>query len=242
MTSKMDTSDRKRSRPLTKKKKIDFFKKNKLATGFVILIIIFVSLAAIYFVYIENNNKNENNKDNQNNSSGGHGVNVTNPIAVIDTSKGIIKVELYLDKTPNTVNNFISYVNDGFYNGLVFHRVANLIPDQPDTHIIQGGGFYPDGTQKTTKDPIDLEINEDARHVDGAIAMARTSDPNSATSQFYICDGEHDFLNDNYAVFGVVISGMDVVRSISSVDTETKFGYYENWPVEDIIINSITIE
>jgi len=113
--------------------------------------------------------------------------------------------------------------------------------------MIQGGGFYPDGTQKETDDPIDLEIHPDASHVDGAIAMARTSDPNSATSQFFINDGAQSQLEpggvdpNGYAVFGEVVEGMDVVRSISSVETTTK-NNMQNWPVEDVIINSVTIE
>jgi len=158
-----------------------------------------------------------------------------NPIALIDTSKGTIVVELYEDKVPNTVDNFINLANDDFYNGLVFHRVI-------DDFMIQGGGFRPDGSQKESPyGPISLEIHPDVRHVDGAIAMARTSDPNSATSQFYICDGAQDFLDDEYAAFGLVIYGMDIVRTIASVDTTTKNGM-QDWPFEDVVINTITIE
>ena len=157
-----------------------------------------------------------------------------NPVALIDTSKGTIAVELYYDKVPNTVNNFINLANMDFYKGLVFHRVI-------DDFMIQGGGFEPDGTRKESPlGTIDLEIDPDVRHVDGAIAMARTSDPNSATSQFYICDGPQSYLDDDYAAFGVVIYGMDVVRSIASVDTTTKNGM-QDWPIEDVLINSITI-
>jgi len=163
-----------------------------------------------------------------------------NPIAFIDTSMGIIYVELYEDKVPNTVNNFINLANDNFYDGLIFHRVI-------DDFMIQGGGFEPDGTRKESPyEPIDLEINPDVRHVDGAIAMARTSDPNSATNQFFINDGPQYQLEpggvdpNGYAAFGVVLDGIDIVRTIASVDTTTKNGM-EDWPVEDIIINSITI-
>jgi len=157
-----------------------------------------------------------------------------NPVAFIDTSMGLISVELYESKVPNTVNNFINLANDRFYDGLVFHRII-------DNFMIQGGGFEPDGTEKESPyGTIDLEINTEVRHVDGAIAMARTSDPNSATSQFYICDGAQDYLNDNYAAFGVVLEGIDIVRDIASVDTTVKNGM-EDWPLEDVIINSITI-
>ena len=158
-----------------------------------------------------------------------------NSIALIDTTRGTIVIELYEDKVPNTCENFIKLANDGFYDGLVFHRVK-------DDFMIQGGGFTFDGTKKESPyGTIDLEINTEVRHVDGAIAMARTSDPNSATSQFYICDGAQSFLDDNYAAFGVVIDGMDVVRDIASVSTTTKNGM-NDWPVDDVTINSIIIE
>ncbi|OYT29614.1 cyclophilin [Thermoplasmatales archaeon ex4572_165] len=148
---------------------------------------------------------------------------------------GTIKVELFKDKVPNTVDNFIKLANAGFYEDLVFHRVM-------DDFMIQGGGFSSDGIQKQSPyGTIDLEISVDVRHVDGAIAMARTNDPNSATSQFYICDGAQSFLDDNYAAFGVTIEGIDIVRAIALVDTTTKNGM-QNWPVEDVIINKITIE
>lgn len=155
-------------------------------------------------------------------------------IIQIETNKRTIKIGLYDDTVPATVNNFIKYVNDSFYDGLIFHRVI-------DNFMIQGGGFYPDLTQKTsTYPPINLEINSELIHVDGAVAMARTSDPNSATSQFYICDGVQPSLDGNYAVFAQVIEGMDVVRNIASVQTQTENGM-ENVPVEDVIIISVTI-
>ena len=155
-------------------------------------------------------------------------------IIQIETNKGTIKIGLYDDTVPVTVNNFIRYVNDGFYDGLIFHRVI-------DNFMIQGGGFYPNLTQKTsTYPPINLEINSELIHVDGAVAMARTSDPNSATSQFYICDGAQPSLDGNYAVFAQVIEGMDVVRNIASVQMQTENGM-ENVPVENVIIISVTI-
>ncbi|HEB37135.1 MAG TPA: peptidylprolyl isomerase [Thermoplasmatales archaeon] len=156
-------------------------------------------------------------------------------MAVIETNMGTIKVELYTDKMPITTENFIRLANDGFYNGLVFHRVI-------DDFVIQGGGYYPNGTMKKSPyGPIKLETNPDVMHVDGAISMARTSDPNSATSQFFICDGTQHFLDGQYAAFGKVIEGMDIVRAIASVNTTTKYGM-QDWPVDDVIIESITIE
>lgn len=166
----------------------------------------------------------------------------TNSIAVMNTTKGIIIVELYEDKMPITTANFIKLANDGFYNGLVFHRVI-------DKFVIQGGGYYPNGAQK--KDPygpINLEINPDVHFLDGTIGMARTSDPNSATSQFFIDDGAQPHLDYNssnpnpngYAAFGRVVEGLDVVRAIADVPTTTKY-FMQNWPVTDVVINSITI-
>ena len=160
-----------------------------------------------------------------------------NSIAVIATTMGTIKVELYNDKMPITTTNFIKLVNNGFYSGLVFHRVI-------DNFMIQGGGFYPNGTQKQSPyGPIELETSSDVLHVDGAISMARLSSPvDSATSQFFICDGAQTGLDNDYAAFGKVIDGMDVVRAIAAVTTTTKYTGYDDWPVNDVIINSITIE
>ena len=166
----------------------------------------------------------------------------TNSIAVMDTTMGTIILELYEDRMPITASNFIKLANDGFFNGLVFHRVI-------DDFVIQGGGYYPNGTQKISPyDPIDLEMNPDVHHLDGSIGMARTSDPNSATSQFFIDDGAQPRLDYNssnpnpngYAAFGRVVKGIDVVRAIAAVETKTRY-FMRDWPVNDIIINSITI-
>jgi len=162
------------------------------------------------------------------------------PLAIINTSKGTIIAELYIDKVVKTVGNFIDLANDGFYNNTVFHRII-------DDFMIQGGGFNTDGSYKESPyGPIDLDIHPDLHHVDGAIAMARTSDPNSATSQFFIDDGAQPQLEPGgvdeygYAVFGAVIDGMNVVRKIASVETTTKNGM-QDWPVDDVIIYSITV-
>lgn len=174
---------------------------------------------------------NETNGDD----NGDENEETTNPIAVITTSMGTMRVELFEDKVPNTCENFIKLANDGFYDSLVFHRVI-------DDFMIQGGGYTSDGTHKESPyGTIDLEIHPEVRHVDGAIAMARTPDPDSATSQFYICDGAQSFLDDNYAAFGIVIEGTSVLRTIVSVDTATRFGM-QDWPLDNVIINSITIE
>ena len=228
-------SQRKRANSV---KKQSVFESKGVRIGIVIIFIAIVAIAAVYLF----SGSGDDGNGFDGNGDGGNGV-VGNPIAIIDTSMGTIKVELYEDKVPNTCENFINYANDGFYDGLVFHRVI-------DDFMIQGGGFYPNGTKKDTNDPIDLEINEEVRHVDGAIAMARTNDPNSATSQFFIDHGSQPQLEpggvdpNGYAVFGVVIEGIEVVRAIASLDPEqttTKDGM-QNWPIEDVIINSITIE
>lgn len=146
----------------------------------------------------------------------------------------IITIELSKEYAPITCANFEKYVGDGFFDGLIFHRVI-------DGFMIQGGAFSPDMTQKTaTYAPIDLEINQNLRHIDGAISMARTNDPNSATNQFFICDGAQASLDDSYAVFGQVIGGMDIVRAISSVSTTSDSGH-SDVPVGDVIIISASI-
>jgi len=157
-----------------------------------------------------------------------------NTVVVLETSKGNIEIELYADKAPVTVNNFLMYVNERFYDGTVFHRVM-------DGFMIQGGGFTPDGIERYTRSPIVLESQNGLHNGIGYVAMARTEDPNSATSQFFINVADNSMLdysgpdNPGYAVFGKVISGMDVVNTIKSVPVSTR-GYYENWPVEDVLI------
>ncbi len=165
----------------------------------------------------------------------------TNSIAVMNTSLGTILVELYEDRMPLTTENFIRLAEDGFYDGLVFHRVI-------ENFVIQGGGYYPNGTLRISPyGPIDLEVDPSIHHLDGTIGMARTSNPDSATSQFFIDDGAQRYLEpggydpNGYAAFGRVVRGIEVVRAIASVETMTKFGTMEDWPVEDVIIETITI-
>ena len=165
----------------------------------------------------------------------------THPIVLMKTSMGEIKLELYPQKAPKTVANFLSYVKDGFYDGTIFHRVI-------DNFMIQGGGFTPDMRQKETKPPIINEAGNGLKNLRGTIAMARTSEVNSATSQFFINVVDNPFLDHRdetpkgfgYAVFGKVVEGMDVVDRIKAVKTTTK-GYYRNVPVEPVIIQSIKV-
>jgi cyclophilin family peptidyl-prolyl cis-trans isomerase len=164
---------------------------------------------------------------NNNNTSG-------NRIAVIDTPMGTIRIELYEDKMPITTANFIKLANDGFYNGMIFHRIgANF--------MIQTGGYLPDGTQKSSPyGNIQFETS-DVIHVDGAISMASTGAKVGGSAQFFICDGAQSFLDGNYAAFGVTIEGLDVVESIAAQSHDNSIGDGTGKPVTDIIINSITI-
>jgi peptidyl-prolyl cis-trans isomerase B (cyclophilin B) len=157
------------------------------------------------------------------------------PIAIMDTNMGVMTIELVTDKMPITTDNFIKLANDKFFENIVFHRVI-------DDFVIQGGGYYANGTNKRSPyGTIKLETHPDILHVDGAISMARTIMPNSATSQFFICDGPSPHLDGNYAAFGSIIDGIEVLHAIAEVETTTKHGL-DDWPVEDVIINSVTIE
>jgi cyclophilin family peptidyl-prolyl cis-trans isomerase len=151
-----------------------------------------------------------------------------NRTALIKTNMGDIKVTLFEDKAPITTRNFIALVESGFYDGLTFHRIIKGF-------MIQGGDPKGDGTGSSNK-TIPLEIHEDLTHVDGALGMARSEDPDSASCQFYVCDGPQHFLDGNYAVFGKVVEGMDVVREIASVPTDEN-----DRPLEPVIIENITI-
>ena len=154
----------------------------------------------------------------------------------IETNVGNIVIELYDKDAPITVENFLDYVNSGYYENLVFHRVIG-------DFMIQGGGFFTNGTEKATNAPIKLESNNGMKNNKGTIAMARTMIPDSATSQFFINLQDNDFLNygyrdEGYAVFGKVIEGMDIVEKIGKVQTGNKYGN-QDWPINDIIIKSI---
>jgi len=157
------------------------------------------------------------------------------------TSAGDIVIELDAAKAPKTVENFLTYVKAGHYNGTVFHRV---IP----TFMIQGGGMTADMKEKTTRAPIPLESRNGLSNVRGSVAMARTNDPNSATSQFFINVKDNDRLDaanardgNGYAVFGKVVSGMEVVDKIRDVPTGSK-GMHDDVPLSPITINKATLE
>lgn len=158
---------------------------------------------------------------------------VERPTVVFSTTLGELTIELYPDEAPVTVKNFLEYVDSGFYNGIIFHRV---IPG----FVLQGGGFTEEMVQKSTRPPIKNEADNGLKNDRGTLSMARTQDINSATSQFFINlknngvldHGGRDF---GYAVFGKVIEGMDVIDKISGVPTGNK-GPYQNVPVQPVVI------
>ncbi|MBN2458123.1 peptidyl-prolyl cis-trans isomerase [Candidatus Woesearchaeota archaeon] len=155
-------------------------------------------------------------------------------MVVLETSYGNIEIKLDREKAPVTVENFVRYVKEGHYDGLVFHRVI-------EGFMIQGGGYTADEKERPTHEPIMLESANGLKNTVGTIAMARTNDPNSATSQFFINVADNAFLNnapgnDGYAVFGEVVSGMDVVDKIKAAKTGSN-GPHQDWPLESIVIN-----
>jgi peptidyl-prolyl cis-trans isomerase B (cyclophilin B) len=164
-----------------------------------------------------------------------------NPKVTMETNKGTIVLELYPDKAPKTVANFISYVKDGFFDGTIFHRV---IPN----FMIQGGGFTEDMQQKETKAPIENEANNGLTNDLGTIAMARTGNPHSATAQFFINTKDNGFLNFSaptqqgwgYCVFGKVVEGLDIVQEIEKVATANKAGH-QDVPVDAVVITKATV-
>lgn len=168
-----------------------------------------------------------------------NGAAAANPQVAIRTSMGEIVVELYPDKAPKTVENFLQYVRDDHYSGTIFHRVIG-------NFMIQGGGFTADLKQKPTRAPIPLESRNGLKNERGAVAMARTSVPDSATAQFFINVVDNprlDYPNpdgNGYAVFGRVIEGMDVVDAIRAVETTTSGGH-QNVPVKPVLIKSARI-
>ncbi len=165
-------------------------------------------------------------------------------IVVMETNMGAIEIELNREKAPITVENFVNYVESGFYEGLCFHRII-------EGFMVQGGGYYPNGTYKMPGEPIEIESDNGLKNLRGTIAMARSSDPNSATSQFFINTQDNtdldypSFDGYGYTVFGKVTSGMDIVDAIEEIETEVHEVNYpmynqsavaEDWPIEPVEI------
>ena len=163
------------------------------------------------------------------------------PVVELDTNMGAIVIELNEEKAPKTVENFLNYVKSGHYDGTIFHRII-------DGFIIQGGGMDAEMNEKATNAPVENEADNGLKNDKGTIAMARTQDPHSATSQFFINVKDNDFLNHSgknmqgwgYTVFGKVTSGMDVIDKMRGVPTG-RFGMHADVPNEPVVINSATI-
>ena len=160
---------------------------------------------------------------------------------VFETTLGNFEVELFEKEAPISAKNFQEYVDEGFFDGLLFHRIM-------PGFMIQGGGFEPGMKQKPTAEPITNEANNGLKNENGSIAMARTNDPHSATAQFFINVNDNDFLNHSsptpqgwgYAVFGKVVEGMDVVEKIKKVKTGSK-GFHQDVPVDDVVIEKAVV-
>lgn len=159
-----------------------------------------------------------------------------------NTNKGTIRIELDFDRAPKSAANFLAYARDGFYNGTIFHRVIN-------NFMVQGGGFETGMKQKASGAPIENEADNGLANLTGTLAMARTMEPHSATSQFFINVADNAFLNHRdkspqgwgYAVFGRVVEGMDVINSIKTTPTTSRAGH-QDVPVEEIVIESTDIQ
>lgn len=166
---------------------------------------------------------------------------VVNPQVRLETNKGVILLELDAEAAPNTVENFIGYVQDGFYDSTIFHRVIKGF-------MVQGGGFTADMKQKSTKDPVENEADNGLKNKRGAIAMARTMDPHSATAQFFINTVDNAFLDYKaktsqgwgYCVFGKVIEGLETVDVVEAVNTTTK-APHKDVPVEPVVIEKAVV-
>ena len=163
------------------------------------------------------------------------------PVVELDTNMGAIVIELNEKKAPKTVENFLNYVKSGHYDGTIFHRII-------DGFMIQGGGMDAEMNEKATNAPVENEADNGLKNDKGTIAMARTQDPHSATSQFFINVKDNDFLNHSgknmqgwgYTVFGKVTSGMDVIEKMRGVPTG-RFGMHADVQKEPVVINSATI-
>ena len=210
---------------------------NKNRRKILFIMVIGIAITSIAFMRMGDNDKSLEATAKSNENS----------VAIINTSFGEITVELRDDKMPITTQNFVRLVDDGFYDGLIFHRVK-------DDFMIQAGRYFPNNTQRMSPyGTIELETHPDVHHIDGAISMARMAEPNTASAEFFICDGEQRSLDDDflqqygmrgYAAFGVVTNGIEVVRTIASTphDESLEPNPGGGKPLSDIIINRITIE
>jgi peptidyl-prolyl cis-trans isomerase A (cyclophilin A) len=169
-----------------------------------------------------------------------------NPMVIMDTTFGKIKIELFQKEAPVTVANFLEYAGSSFYNGTIFHRIVPASP-QSAIVVIQGGGLTPDMQPKATRKAIKNEATNGLKNDRGTLSMARSSDPDSATSQFFINVQNNDFLNSpspdgfGYAVFGKVIEGMNVVDKIVATPIKSLNRVFQGVPVTPVVIKSVTL-
>jgi cyclophilin family peptidyl-prolyl cis-trans isomerase len=209
---------RKRSNPLQPKKSP--FSSRGVQIGVVLLVVV-IAVIGVWAFYPKSSSSSETKG---------------NPIAVINTTMGTIRVELFQDKMPVTVGNFVRLANAHFYDGMIFHRTM-------DNFMIQAGNTYPNGTTKESPYGSITYETSDVKHVDGAISMASTGDRVGGSSQFFICDGAQSGLDGRYAAFGVTIQGLDVVKAIAALPNDGSSGSVGGGrPTPDVIIHSITIE
>ena len=228
-----NVSGRRRSRPVTKASSKKKIKRNKTAVFLAIFIVLMLVLGSVYVIFstLGNNSSESSYKDDPEYKSAFAGTNY--PVAVLETSKGVIAVELYDDQAPETCENFIKLVKDGFYDGMIFHRVM-------DGFMIQAGKMFPDGSTKTS--PYgNIKVFEGAvSHVNGAISMASTGAGVPGSAEFFICDGAQPGLDGSYAAFGKTIYGINVVQDIADEPQDGSYGSVGGGkPYNDIIIEKI---
>lgn len=201
-----------------------------------------ILLTCVFFLFVSGQALAENPSTAEG-ASGENMMSTNMPRVRLKTNLGDIVIELDQAKAPNTVSNFLAYVNEGFYNGTIFHRVI-------DGFMVQGGGFTPDFQKKETRAPIENEANNGLKNEIGTVAMARTNQPHSATSQFFINVVNNDFLNFHsqtprgwgYAVFGKVVEGMNVVDAIRHTPTGPGGPFRQDVPQTPVIIESAALD
>ena len=199
----------------------------------------FSVIAACFVFYSSNAVMAETKNTSTAQATPNKGTKVSNPTVIIETNKGPMEAELWEDKAPISVKNFLSYVDDKFFDDTIFHRVI-------DGFMIQGGGMTADMKEKQTKAPIKNEASSELKNLKGTLAMARTNIVDSATSQFFINTVDNDFLNHKgtgpqtfgYAVFGKITKGLETLDVISKVKTKD-VGFHQNVPAEPVVIKSI---
>jgi len=239
MSAKHISSDRRRSRPVQKSSAIKAVKRNKFAMALVFFIVAMFIFSGCYVIFtgFRGSNNSETNDNQSYSPELNNAINKTRyPVAVLETSKGIMAIELYNDKMPKTCENFITLVNDGFYDGMIFHRVSKGF-------MIQAGNTFPDGSTKESPYGNIAFESSDVTHVDGAISMASTAARVGGSAQFFICDGAQHFLDGDYTAFGKLIYGWSVLRDIASAPNDGRFEPNPGGgkPLEDIVINKISI-